>query len=159
MGWWDEGIMGGDSPLDFKGNFEDKFGSLDPEFNEWRVEDGKEPIPFILPEPDAVFALINEISGQWGDEHVFAQVAGFLVMERGAKMNDELRKAVLNGIDMELTEIQEEESGWSSPETRKERLTEFREAVSRYPDAGSTVEMPHSPGLFEKMADHLNKSG
>lgn len=154
MGWWDEGIMGGDTPLDFKGNFEDRFGSEDPEFNEWRVEDGHAPIPFVKPDPQDVVAFINEIGDKWGDGEILKQVTGFLVMERGAPMNDELRALIIQGIDEEISEGAE---SWGSPETRIARLQEFRKAVEAYPAEGSEVQMPESPGLFSKMAEHLSR--
>lgn len=152
MGWWDEGIMGGDTPLDFKGNFEDKFGSLDSSFNEYRIEDGKEPIPCVKPSPEDVMTFINENTQKWGDDHILLQVTGYLVMERGAPMNDRLRNSILTGVDFEINEGAE---SWGSPETRIERLTEFRKLVVDYPDAGSDLEMPESPGLFSKLADAM----
>lgn len=154
MGWWDEGIMGGDTPLDFKGNFEDTFGSTDPEYNQYLIEDGKPPIPFVKPEPQAVVTFINENSQRWGDDEILRQVAGFLVMERGAPMNDELRGMILDGIDQE---INEGATSWNSPETRIARLQEFRKAVVAYPDSGADVSMPESPGLLSKLAEHLSR--
>jgi hypothetical protein len=148
MGWWDEGIMGGDTPLDFKGNFEDTFGSPDAEFNQYRIEDGHEPIPFVKPAPQDVVAFIKDNSQKWGDDEILRQVAGFLLMERGAPMNAELRQLIIEGIDMEVGEGAE---SWGSPETRLERLEEFRKAVLAYPDDGAEVTMPESPGLFSKM--------
>ena len=152
MGWWDEGIMGGDTPLDFKGNFEDRFGSLDASFNEYRIEDGQEPIPCVKPDPQAVVTFINEHSGKWGDDEILSQVTGYLVMERGAPMNDQLRQIILSGIDMEVSEGC---GSWGSPETRLARLKEVRELVEIYPAEGSDIELPESPGLFSKIADHL----
>ena len=156
MGWWDEGIMGGDTPLDFKGNFEDKFGSTDPEFNEWREEDGKPTIPFVKPDPQEVLTFINDFDWRWGrdDEPILKQVTGFLLMERGAPMNDELRALIIQGID---EEISEGAPTWNSPETRIARLQEFRKAVESYPAAGANVEMPESPGLLSKLAEHLSR--
>jgi hypothetical protein len=75
-------------------------------------------------------------------------------MERGAPMSDELRKLVLEGID---EEISEGAPTWNSPETRIARLQEFRKAVEAYPAEGGETQMPESPGLFAKMAEHLEK--
>lgn len=153
MGWWDEGIMGGDTPLDFKGNFEDTFGSTDPGFNEYREENDHDPIPFVIPTPEQVIEFIHT-TDKWGDGDILKQVTGFLVMERGAPMNDELRALIIEGIDEEIVGGAET---WNSPDTRIDRLQEFRKNVLAYPAEGGKVDMPDSPGLFEKLAEHLTK--
>lgn len=150
MGWWDEGIMGGDTPLDFSGEFEDKFGSKDPHVNEWRIEDGKEPLPFIIPTAEQGVEFIKANQGY--DGAIAAQVTGWLMIERGAPMSNELRQLVLSGIDEEISEGAE---SWGNPETRIARLQEFRKVVEAYPQDGSQVDMPANPGLFEKLANHL----
>jgi len=144
MGWWSESIMGGDTPLDFKGEFEDRFGSLDEAFNEYRAEDGQPPIPYRLPESPEVIEFLK-IGEKWGDQHILQQVTGFLLMERGAPMSEELRALVIQGIDEENPT----EDGWSNGEAREKVLHEFKAAVLAYPAAGAKVELPHQPGLFE----------
>lgn len=150
MGWWDEGIMGGDSPLDYRDAFEDVFGSTDEEFNEWRIEDGKEPIPFRVPTSEETLQFIKSL-GSSSDDHIVRQVVGWLVIERGAPMSEELRVMILGGIDDEdpITE------GWEYPEKRIECLDDFRCIVEAYPAAGGKVEMPGSPGLFDKIYNAL----
>lgn len=154
MGWWDEGIMGGDTPLDFKDSFEERFGSLNSSFNEYRAENGHEPVPFVKPDPQDVVDFITNFIWHWNNDEkpILKQVVGFLVMERGAAMNDELRALVLEGIDNEL-EIGSK--SWNIPELRHARLQEFRKIVEAYPVDGDSVEMPKSPGLFTKLAEKL----
>lgn len=146
MGWWDEGIMGGDTPLDYKCEFEEQFGALDP------FED--DLVPFVKPEPDVSLAYINERLDTFHYPDIFLQVTGYLLMERGAPLNAKLRELILEGIDNEIEEGAEE---WGEPEVRVDRLQEFRAAVVAYPDAGKEVEMPRSPGLFEKIATSLSQ--
>lgn len=156
MGWWSESIMGGDGPWDWKGEFEDTFGSEDETFNEYRVEDGKEPLPFVVPTAEAALAFITKTEENVTqfykmseDGAILRQVTGFLLLERGAPLNDELRAAILWGIDEELAGGCET---WCSPDQRIAELQGFRKLVESYPDAGAKIEMPHQPGLFEKMA-------
>ena len=150
MGWWDEGIMGGDTPWDFRGEFEDRFGSTDPEVNEWRIEDGKEPIEFRIPTSEETLEFIESL-GHSSDDHIVKQVIGWLVIERGAPMNDDLRLLVLEGIDEENVA----EEGWTNPHYRIDALHEFRNIVEAYPAKGAKVEMPPSPGLFDKIYNAL----
>lgn len=149
MGWWDEGIMGGDEPLDCRHVFECVFGSTDEEFNEWRIEDGEEPIPFHIPTSEETIEFIKSLDGF--NDHIGKQVVGWLVIERGAPMNDELRLLILEGIDSE----DPIEEGWIKPEKRIEQLDEFRRIVEAYPAEGAKVEMPESPGLFDKIYNAL----
>ncbi len=156
MGWWDEGIMGGDGPLDYKGNFEDEFGSVDADFNKWRLEDGKPAIPFKVPTAEESLKFLEDCR-QWkwyskGDDPVLCQVIGFLVMERGGAMNDELRAAVVKGCNDELAEGCD---SWGDPSIRIKVLQDFRALIEAYPAEGSNIELPHQPGLFEKMAGHF----
>lgn len=152
MGWWSESIMGGDTPLDFRGAFEDKFGSDDPKHNEWRVQDGEQPVPFIKPTSEQTLEFLKSAE-TWGEQAILYQVVGWLVMERAAPMNDELRQLVFKGIDSEVNEGAVE---WGSPEARIARLMEFRGAVERYPSEGAEVDMPDNPGLFDVLAKHLS---
>lgn len=154
MGWWSESIMGGDTPLDFRGEFEDLFGSDDATHNRWREQDGEPAIPFVKPTAQQSVDFIKNNVQKWGDDAILCQVTGWMVMERAAPMNDELRQLVLAGIDSEVAGGATE---WGSPEARIARLMEFRFAVDRYPNEGAEVDMPDSPGLFDMLADHLNK--
>ena len=155
MGWWSPAIMGGDTPLDYKGNFEDKFGSKDPEFNEWRAQDGKEPIAYVTPTAEQTLEFLAECRNwKWhsaDDEAVLCEVAGFLHMERGGTMNDELRQAILVGVDMELAEGCET---WNNPQERIDILQDFRKTVEAYPAEGGEAALPHQRGLFEMFAAH-----
>lgn len=156
MGWWAPDIMGGDTPLDFKGNFEDRFGSLDEEFNKWRLDDGKEPIEFRVPTSEETLEFIQSCRAwKWysgSEDPVLLQVTGFLVIERGGQMNDELRAEVLRGIDEEIAEGCEE---WNNPQERITCLQEFRKVVEAYPAEGAKVEVPHQRGLFEMFAQKV----
>jgi hypothetical protein len=135
MGWWSESIMGGDTPFDIAGEFDDALG-----------EKGK-------PKAQSVVDFINSKIGEYaGDAHLLKQCAGFIQIDRGGPFNDELRQLVLEGIDAENPE----EAGWSEPDARQLALDDFRKIVVAYPDAGGNVILPDQPGLFETIFKHLN---
>lgn len=140
MGWWSVSIMGGDTPLDFQGMFEDRFGS-------------KGHPGFKVPTAEEGVQFIRDNWGRWGsDESItLKQVTGFLMIERAAPFNDELRKLVLEGLDEEIETGCEE---WKKPEQRLSVLQGFRKLVEAYPNEGVAIELPHQPGLFE-MFDEL----
>jgi len=131
MGWWSESVMGGDTPLDIKGDFDNQFGST------------------IVTPQQAIEFIKTEIE-EWGgiEDAVIKQVVGFQMMERGFPMNDDLRDLVIDGCNSG-------DDGWDDNETREQILTEFKLMILMYPDKGATVEMPHQPGLLEEFAKHL----
>lgn len=147
MGWWSEGIMGGDTPLDIRAEFEDRFGSDDPDATE-------ENKLLCVPTADEGLAFLNDTMTEWNfgsDYPIIKQVTGFLVMERSAPMNDELRRLVIEGIDAEINEIKQGAPTWNDPASRLQSLSDFRVLVEAYPTEGGNVDLPHQPGLFEKI--------
>ena len=140
MGAWSPSIMGGDTPLDIESMFEDRFGSSDPE----RAEDG---LPeYRVPTSAELIDFIGKTTADYGDGEIVAQVTGFLALQRGAEMSEELRALVLAGIDQEAAEGAVE---WDRPEERLAALAEFRALVAIY--QGGAVELPHQEGLFERI--------
>lgn len=131
MGWWSESIMGGDTPYDIQFCFEEQFGLAQ------------------TPTTDEAVAFIGaSIEDSPYNAHVIKQVTGFIMMERSAPMNDELRRLVLEGID---EEISEGATQWQDPSLRLTALSDFRALVEAYPAEGGRVDLPHQPGLFEKI--------
>jgi hypothetical protein len=152
MGWWDEGIMGGDTPLDIQGDIEDIV------LGKWDGESDRDISAAQLNEHlPAVMDLPNKQSWlrKGEDNWIFFQVVGYNVITTGAKMPKTLRKQVLTACDAEIAFLESgsDEIGWSNPEERVERLKSFREQVKDYRD-GVAVEV-HNRGLMEKMTSHL----
>lgn len=145
MGWWSDDIMGGDTPLDLQGDFEDKFGALDP--YEGQFEDVATPPTFVLPTPEQSIAFIEERLGYDGE--ITKQVVGFMLLERGAPLNDRLRALINEGLD------EDESENWNDSGSRAVRINEFRQLLAQYPDEGRAQEMPHQAGLFETIFNKL----
>lgn len=129
MGSWSVTIMGGDEPMDVEDAFTDAFGESE-----------------VTPE-----MAIDFLSGKVGklrgvDQETAEQVVGFLMIQRGARFNSNLRKIVLAGIDLDDATI------WEDPTGRKQVMDDFRKIVEEYPDGGAKVDLPHQPGLFETIA-------
>lgn len=146
MGWWDEGIMGGDTPLDIRGVIEDIIGG----------EATRTRLNRHLP---AVLAARDNKKKWWGqrdDRPIFTQVIGFLIITTGANLPEELRQEVLDVVDQEIAvcEADGDECTWVNPEIRVERLKEFRQKVVEYQN-GKAVEV-HERGLLAKMSDMLD---
>ena len=132
MGWWSTSIMGGDTPLDVSDGFNREFGIQKPT-------------------PEKTLKFINELEKAWGSGDIIRQATGFLMIQRGAPMNDELRTEILRGIDEEI------EGGcdyWNNPEERLTVLRDFRKIVEAY-GKGEDVTLPHQRGLMEVIDDHL----
>lgn len=130
--------MGGDQPLDIRAEFEDCFALP----REDRFADAV--IGPITPE-EAIAFMVDQIKGD--DDPVTRQVVGYLLIESRAPMPEEVRKEVLAGIDAEINA----ESEWNDPALRNKALSDFAAIVEAYPAEGGKVELPHQPGLFEKI--------
>ncbi len=111
MSWWSAEIMGGDGPLDIKGDFDDYFQTRQIT-------------------ADAAVEFLAEQRYD-GDEGVPAQVVGFLVMERAVEFSNKLRTLVLDGCD--------DDAGWKAMGDceRDEIMAKFRSRVAAYGIAGT----------------------
>ena len=121
--------MGGDTPLDIEGWFEERFGKSAPS--------AEESLSFLT-------SQLNERS--W-DATSFKQVTAFLLIQRAAPMHDEVRRLALEGC------VEEDTSSWNDPDERDTVLAQFAEIIKAYPAEGGRVELPHQPGLFEKIME------
>ena len=126
MGWWDEGIMGGDNPMDIESVWDETFDDIHNITSKQAI------------------AFISKLQKKWTcPEEIIAEVVGFLMIEGVNKMSKKLKKIVIQAIDDEDT------SGWNNPPLRRQRLTEFKTIVTHWD--GSPVELPGQPGLFDTM--------
>lgn len=150
MGWWDEGIMGGDTPMDIQGCIEETV--FEERLNEGNM-DRKMTASLFSERLPAVLDCMNS-GGWWSDEEsqqIFLQVIGYNILELGAFMPEDLKEKILQACDDDIAFCSSgsKEVGWSNPEKRVQRLKEFREQVEKY--EGQPVEL-HKRGLFEKMS-------
>jgi hypothetical protein len=145
VGAWSDSIMGGDTPLDIKAEFEDRFGSADPDLDE-------ETVAFRIPTADESAGFMVEMTDLFGMDDEFGAVLGFLLMERGAPMRDDVRQRVYESIEAEMGSNADE---WNEAGSRRKVLTDFRADIAAYPAEGAKVEMPHQPGLMETIFNGL----
>lgn len=128
MGSWSTSIMGGDAPLDIEYLFEQRFGEAG------------------VPTADEALEFMTKTIQEDQYEHTTVkQVTAFILMQRGAPMHDEVRRIALEGI------AEEDTSDWKDPSERDASLAQFGELVKLYPAEGGRVDLPHQPGLFEKI--------
>lgn len=135
MGWWHTGIMDGDTPLDIAGDFQEAFGSdgtdsqEDFDYPPFRVPTANESMMFLTK------ALLRSIHVD--EEHpIIRQVTGYLLIQRGAPMNDVLRKMIIDGI------VNDSWRNWDDPEGRVAVLKAFRKVVEEYSDDGAKGDLP-----------------
>lgn len=144
MGCWSVEIMGGDTALDVRYMFEQKFGSKEDDENE---------VPFRLPTPEDSIEFLKDNLKQFGsyDHNVVCQATGFLLMERGAPCNQKLRNLVLTGCSGE------DYTAWQDPKARRKVIREFKRTWMLYPFEGTTIDLPEQVGLLQTIANNLNK--
>jgi hypothetical protein len=133
MGWWGYGITEGDSPYDVIDAWEEQFGKS-------RVTS-----------EDALM-FINEQHRRWGnyDSEIVVQTVGFIMVEAGMPISDELRQKILDACDADQSDR------WNSVDERKAAIAQFRKAVAEYD--GTPIEI-RQYGLFEKINEALSKGG
>ena len=146
MGWWGEGIMCGDSPLDVQGDFNDKFQAhVWDEDEEWFDTSRINPNAPYLKEGDElqILTFCDEKVASYYDPYEVYGAVGFTMMECGWPMSDELKTRIIEAVDGEDT------SGWGNEDVRLAEIENFKEMVRAYD--GTRKDMPRQPGLFEKI--------
>ncbi len=149
MGWWSATVMGGDTPCDYIYDLERAAG-LDSMDEDLKQADVKKAINKNL---DKVFKAAKKMDDEDdGTDYagIMAQVLGYFIITNGAKMTDEIRQFVIDGI---------KKDDWAKDDSeRKKFMTHFKGQISRYKNAGSErgVRVAHE-GLFEAMAKHIKK--
>lgn len=151
--WWDEGILGGDTPLDIIVSIERILGLEDLECWIYPIEQWDND------QIDLVRKKIEEIGGceelerrvldveyfQSSEDSMTAmQVVGFIVTRAGAPITRAFRNAVIAACDDEDT------STWNCPELRRNKLNEFASAIRAYDGTPIVI---NQKGLFEKMLE------
>lgn len=141
MGWWDCGIMGGDTPLDYQYSIHEILG----------VGQDAEPTAEQIPDAKLRDIIRHAEADGWleCDPWIFWEVLAVTVMGAGAAMPDDIRAKAMSAADDEIANGCED---WKKPDDRRARLAEFREAVESYD--GTPVIIGHT-GLMEKMMNLL----
>lgn len=152
MGWWDEGIMGGDTPYDIRGWFYDAV-----RYDQYRDD----PI-WELGKPNAltILKLVLNERERWMDEgydeyYLVAPCVAYLVLEHGLPMDPLLLNLTCVDIAQEIQLIKDGGSYFDEPLARRNALEQMLLAVQSYD--GTAGSEPDSPGLFERMVEHLEE--
>ena len=94
MGWWSEDIIGGDSPLDVIYEIYNACGKEEFDDDGNKVELTKEDINSNI---DKILKLKSGYEDD--DENIFYQVLGYMIMERGATLSNNLKQKIINACE------------------------------------------------------------
>lgn len=165
MGWWDAGVMCGDSPLDWFGDFcsiavPGKYNGCNDEI--LTREAVNKALPDIVDAIEESVAKENLVFDRYakpgmrhlcvGDaETIGFQVLGVVIMERGADMPDDVRAKI---IEAATKDEWARETG--SESDRSQNMAAFIEKVRAYqPGTPVDCEREHGKCLMAKFAEVL----
>lgn len=111
MGWWGEDIMGGDTPLDVKLMWKEKFHNSTVSSNE-------------------ASQFFEEINEKWDgcDEDIVKQVVGYLMLKSKFHISFQLKQIILQAIENEMNDSKFHEI-WNEPEKRITHLKNFKKQL------------------------------
>jgi hypothetical protein len=158
MGWWDFGILGGDTPLDYLHSIEDIVGIERGE----ELEGALYPLDARPELKEAIEAHLDKlISGLYSvkwegktydQDHsrdpVWYQVVGAVIMATGASITDEQREII---VEKSLEDEWMMEEGRDS--SRGLAILNFVDALNAY---DGEIRVIAQKGLFEKMAEMMS---
>jgi len=149
MGWWDEGIFGGDTPLDILLDIEDFLG-LDRDNNEriYGLEMFKDNEQLQLLVRDRINLRWRDFQKEHDvlvkncrhDSEIITQVFAAVILGSGARMPEEFRQKAL--------EAGKNDTWASEDDVRRARIDAYITAVKNYKDGCPVILEEH--GLFEK---------
>jgi hypothetical protein len=132
MGWWSETVMGGDTPLDYKGFLCDAMGvPFDYKFTAEHL--GKH-----MP------AVVRAAEGL--KDPIAFQVLGVMILESGAECPDDLKARIVDATKAD-------EWAKNGDAVRIRHMTDLATKICLH-TPGTTVEVP-SEGLFDKFAEMI----
>lgn len=166
MGWWNKGIMDGDTPCDFAHVIEERLYTLitlpsylkDVDEDEVNVEHQKEfsmIVEAALKEPAIIHQLMDIPNMEdWGnfscgedDDHIFWQTLGWMVMTVGGLI-DPFKTRLLLACDSDE---------WAKTDGERARIVEaFKTTIKAYDNSPQQLE---AKSLFESLADALIAGG
>jgi hypothetical protein len=153
MGAWSETIMGGDTPLDIRADFHDRFAPPDG----WSPEDdyeedyyfrGQQPLTeenFMA----AVQSVAANYVNDWRDEaHLVYQVFAVQGMLYAVPFSENTKRILIERSE----DTEEYAERWDDPERRKLCVKQFQDIIRDYDN--TPTEVPEE-GLFEKIAKDM----
>lgn len=122
MGWWDSGIMGGDTPLDYQDAIHDILG----------IGYDENPASAQLPDSKLRDIISHAESNGWleFEPWIFWEVLAAIIMGAGAAMPEDIRANAVSAVDNEIAS--DAIDNWKKPAERRARLGELRQAVEAY---------------------------
>jgi len=157
MGWWDAGVFGGDTPLDFLYAIEaainwdrgkDEMGGLYP-VNYLEPEERNKAKELIEKHWRKVLKLIDAQGHRKSNieyRYIMTQVIAGVIMATGAKMSKAFKKKAIEAAQKDF---------WANEgdEERQTRMKELEAAIVKYD--GSIVNLENK-GLMAKIAEVLS---
>ena len=141
MGAWSATIMGGDTPLDARGEILEILGV------DWEQEE-ELTAEIINANLRKLYEAFCDNEDERDPQEIM--VLGYVIMETGALLSSNIQVLVKDAVVKEQQRIQ----NWVDPMERKFYLDDFYTKLMNYESAKGPVEFPVE-GLFEKMAEHL----
>lgn len=154
MGWWDTGIMDGDTPADIWSGIK---GFLETPPAPEELKKGWTYRPDHLVKRRHMEGRLLDVERfafeKWGEgwkyRHIMYEVVGFQAMSCGVMIPDELKARIIAATQDDLAHVSDE--GWRNPDERRRMLREFIYHLEGY-QAGRPVQL-RDVGLFEKFAN------
>lgn len=159
MGWWGEGIMDGDDPMDWAAEIRDICG------NGYAALGDRADLPLFTEQ--ILYDHEDEIAAKAAELHdvIFYEVWGYLLTEeaKSQSIREDRRKAILAAIDKDILDVS---SKWLNPEGRLYHLRVLREAVANI-GTGRVVSLQghlrqrlqdEAQGAVQKAYDHRHLS-
>lgn len=137
MGWWSTTVMGGDTPLDFRGEMLADVCNLKESFwDEYDCDVGHPTVAEVIESH-----MHDLIEYAWSipieqDRDIAFQVLGYLILESGIQVSP----VVVRALNLAMTEGCDKDS-WAAEGDREriEYIAEFRQQLQEY--CGETVEV------------------
>lgn len=163
MGWWSANVMGGDTPYDLRGAFEEKLGFASSFFD--RMQDSgltKKGMKMMRDRYNERLAdIIDWIEKKWSkmthvdDVNIAYQVLAVQMMEVGADMPDWLRgRCIEAAIGDEWSKQQLEEGGKTD---RFDAMISLIDDILSYVDGKPTELSSPDMGLMGTIFSHMAK--
>lgn len=152
MGWWSEGVMGGDGPCDVEaeileilnigGDFFDRFS------NERELPEDIEMVRATFTKKlDEIIKMIEDEAVE--DMGIGYQVLGVQMMRFGVPISDELKAKIVEAANNDE---------WAADDkTRQHCMQSFVADLQKYDNKTPTELSEPDEGLFAALAEHLDK--
>lgn len=143
MSWFSATVMGGDTPLDYQGDFVVDVCGIN--YDEWLERDSSDKFRSKL---ESNIDAMTKYAEDRDDEIAF-QVLGVLLVESACTFSEELRQRIIKAV---------EDDKWAAEGDLERRvyMDNFKSLLMKYDIAGGTIAEVQYEGLFDQFAKLLN---